>query len=186
MLTLNVNLDTIRPAQIELMTNEGADFTFTSPSGWTEFRDGSRVVFHGRNQEELIVSGTQIAGRGDSAERLRIQQTAFKGAMQVVERSAAHPDLKVIQPLARDTRVAGLECWTILAQTSQGDTVFYQSVIGHMRGVLLITFEAPRSAESDRVYREFLRSIEFVTNSEDLASRSIEALLHDKRPRTPN
>ena len=142
------------------MTKSGIYLRFFGPTGWTQFHEENKVVYHGPNREELIVSGTLIVGQSSAEELNHWKQVLLEQTFDVAKKSAAHPDLKIIRDLSPDPRVAEFESWTMRANTVQGDIVFYQSVICHQRGVVLITFEAPNVPESEKVYDAFLKTVQ--------------------------
>jgi hypothetical protein len=148
------------------MTKIGTVFQFAAPNGWTEIRDGSRYVFHGPNREELIVSASLIQGIGTRSDLAAVQQRLFQNAEQSVKNAAAHPALKVTQPFQQNSNVSKVECWTLLAQTQEGGTLFYQTVFRDPRGVLLATLEAPDTASAADAFVQFVKSVEVVSESE--------------------
>jgi hypothetical protein len=145
------------------MINIGAVFQFEAPNGWSHFQDGSHHVFHGLNQEELIVSASLIQGIGTAGELKALQERLFQNAEQSVTKAAAHPALTVTQPLRKESVGSGLECWILKARTHQGDALFYQTFFRDPRGVLLATLEAPHTAQSEDTFKEFIRSVGVVS-----------------------
>lgn len=142
------------------MTKIGTVFKFVTPNGWNQFQEGARHVFHGPNREELIVSVSLIQGIGTTGDLAAVQQRLFQNAEQSVKNAAAHPALKVTQPFQQKANVSKLECWTLQAQTQEGDTLFHQALFRDPRGVLLATFEAPNSTNSVTLFEQFLMSVE--------------------------
>src|SRR3989442_1381670 len=104
------------------MTKAGIYLRFTGPSDWTEFREGSRIVYHGPNREELIVSGSLITGEGPGEELEHWKRVLFERTVEMVKRTAADPDLRITRDLASDPRVSEFECWTMRTETAQGET----------------------------------------------------------------
>ncbi len=150
------------------MTRIGTVFQFAAPSGWAELRDGSRHVFHGPNREELIVSASLIQGIGTTRDLAAVQQHLFQNAEQSVKNAVTHPALKVTQPFQQNTSISKVECWTLLAQTQEGGTLFYQAVFRDPRGVLLATLETPNTASATNAFEQFVKSVEVVSESEAL------------------
>jgi hypothetical protein len=150
------------------MTKVGTVFTFDAPTGWESIQEGSRYVFHGPNQEELIVSAALIQGIGASSGLAEAQQRLLQNAEQSARNAASHAALKVTQPYQRNASISKVECWTLLAQTSDGDTVFYQAVFRAPRGVLLATLEAPNNASAEKVFDRFINSVAVIDESEAL------------------
>jgi hypothetical protein len=97
-------------------------------------------VFCGPASEELIVSGSMVEGSGSLDESAPIRQGLFDNALKAVEQAAAHPDLEITKPFARDDSISHVDCWTIHAQTRSGDIMLSEAVVTGDRGVLLITF----------------------------------------------
>jgi hypothetical protein len=146
------------------VTKIGSVFQFTAPAGWRQFQEGGRQIFQGPNREELIVSGGVIDGAGQMAELASIQERLFKNAEISVKMAAADPALKVTRAFQEETRTGGLECWSLQAETLEGDTLFYQAVFRTARGVLLSTLEAPNTASVKRTFEEFVRSVEVIAS----------------------
>jgi hypothetical protein len=145
------------------MTIIGALFKFVSPDGWQYFQEGNRYVFHGPNREELIVSASLIQGIGPTGNLATLQKELFINAEQSVRKAAADPALKVTQPFQREERVSNVECWSLHAQTREGDTLFYQAVCRDPRGVLLITFEAPYTTHAETIFQQVIKSVHTVS-----------------------
>jgi hypothetical protein len=141
------------------MTKIGTVFTFAAPSGWSEFREGSRYVFHGPNREELIMSAFLIQGGGTSASPLELQQRLFRNAEGAARAAASHSALKVTHPFMRKPVRSGLECWMLRAETHEGDTLFHQAVVQDPRGVLLASFEAPNTLHSVQTFEQVVESL---------------------------
>jgi hypothetical protein len=98
------------------MTKEGIFLRFTTPDGWTESTEGSRLVLQGPNREELIISGMLITGNGQAEESTHLKRVLFERTVEVVKKTAAHPDLRIIQDLKSDPRVSEFDCWTGCAE----------------------------------------------------------------------
>jgi hypothetical protein len=148
------------------MIKIGTVFKFAAPDGWQQFQENSRYIFHGPNREELIVSASLIQGIGTSGDREGVQQKLFQNAEQSVKNAAAHPALKVMRPFQREARASNVECWSLHAQTHEGDTLFYQSVCRGPRGVLLATLEAPNTSHSQNIFDQFINSVAVISESE--------------------
>lgn len=59
-----------------------------------------------------------------------------------------------------------VECWSLLAQTQQGGSLFYQTVFRDPLGVLLATLEAPETASAVNAFEQFVKSVRIVTGKE--------------------
>src|SRR5258705_326 len=123
------------------MIRIGTVFKFAAPEGWQQFQESGRHIFHGPNREALIVSASLIQGTGTTGNLTAVQQKLFQNAEQSVKRAAAHPALRVTQPFQREAQASNVECWSLHAQTQEGDGLLYQAVCRDSRGILLVTFE---------------------------------------------
>lgn len=150
------------------MTIIGTVFKFVAPNGWRQCQQASRHIFHGPNREELIVSASLIQGIGTTGDLATLNQRLYQNAEQSVKNAAAHPALKVTQPFQQNASGSKLECWTLWAQTQEGDTLFHQAVFRDPRGVLLVTLEAPNTANAVNEFEKFLKSVEIVSDGEAL------------------
>src|SRR4051812_1872773 len=110
------------------MTKEGIYLQFTGPTGWTEFHEGGKVVYHGPKREELLVSGTLVTGEGRIDEMEHWKMVLFQRTVEIVKKTAADPGLKTIRELEPD-RISEFDCWTMCSETINGDTLFWQSII---------------------------------------------------------
>jgi hypothetical protein len=145
------------------MTKIGTVFKFTAPDGWTDFQDGNRYVFHGSNGEELIVSASLVQGVGSTDSLAAIQQQLFKNAELSVNKAATHPDLKITQPLQKKAQSLNVECWNLLAETREGNTLFYQAIFRDARGILIATLEAPNTMASISAFEQFVKSVDLIS-----------------------
>lgn len=143
------------------MTKRGFRFEFDVPDDWEQSKSGNQFVFHGPQEEELIVSGALLQGEGTEAQVAAAREQLIKNALQAVSNAAAHPDLVTIKDLRKDDNASGsdLDCWTIASQTKAGDVQFLQAALSNGWGVLLATFEAPSLPEATDFFRNFLRSV---------------------------
>ena len=157
-----------RGAFSDVMTNVGTVFKFAAPNGWQSLQEDGRHIFHGPNREELIVSSSFIQGIGTTGNLAAVRQNLFQNVEQSVKNAAAHPALKVTQPFQKEAGASKVECWTLRAQTHEGDALFYQAVCLYSRGVLLVTLEAPNTTPAQNVFQEFMKSVEVVSESEAL------------------
>jgi len=149
------------------VTKLGKIFKFVPPEGWVESLHGSRHTFRGPNNEELIISSAVIHGTGTSTDLQKVQPEVFQNAQKSVEKAAEHPELAIIQRFQRE-QCKKNECWTIRAQTRVGDVLFFQAVFPASRGFLLATYEGPNTERSVRLFEEFLKSVEVISEAETL------------------
>jgi hypothetical protein len=149
------------------MTKIGTIFKFAAPDGWTEFRDGNRYVFHGPKHEELIVSASLVQGIGPTNNLAAVQRQLFENAELSVNKAATHPDLKITQPFQKEAQTLNVECWNLLANTREGDTLFYQAVFRDARGILIATLEAPNTTHSINAFERFVKSVDVISESHE-------------------
>jgi hypothetical protein len=114
------------------------------------------------------VSASLIQGLGTAGDLAAVQQRLFENAEQSVKNAAAHPALRVTQPFERNAGVSKVECWTLLAQTQEGDALFYQAVFRDARGVLLATLEGPNTASAANAFEQLVKSIEIIGETKAL------------------
>jgi len=120
---------------------------------------GRRLVFQSQHGDELIVSGWSIVGSGkvqalnDAVAQLR------SNALTAVQHAVDFPDLRVLAPLHEDRTSAGLKCWKIDAQSTDGAILFLQAVVESESGVLLITYETAPNDSSREWFRSFVDSV---------------------------
>jgi len=117
-----------------------------------------RFVSHGPLDEELIVSGALISGPATTDGSSPIRDAMMKNAFQAVA-GAADPALKITKTLDREKAAPGLECWTIHAETTDGATLFLQTVVGSDRGVMIATVEGINQPTTFSAFKTFLKSI---------------------------
>jgi len=55
-----------------------------------------------------------------------------------------------------------------MAQTHKGEVLFHQAIFSDARGVLLVTLEAPNTAQSLRIFEQFIKSVEVISESDAL------------------
>src|SRR4029077_20317971 len=109
-----------------------------------------------------MVSAWLVEGFGATRELMALRQRLFQNAEQSVKLAAANSALKLTQPFQLDARASKLECWTLLAQTHEGGTLFYQAVFRHPSGVLLATFEAPKTAIAASCFEQFMQDVDVI------------------------
>ena len=143
------------------MLRRGFRFEFDVPESWTSSRTGNRFVYHGRQGEELIVSGAVLEGEGDPATIVDAHASLLKNAMEAASSAASHPDLVTVKALLEDseTVTTPLRCWTIVSETKARDTLFAQAIVSNGMDVLLITLEGPYDPERFVAFRKLLKSV---------------------------
>jgi hypothetical protein len=148
------------------MTKIGKVFKFETLKGWTEVPGDNRCVLHGPNGEEFIVSASLVQGVGTANELPALRQRLFRNAEQSVKNAAMHPALKVMKPFQRTIANSTMECWTLLAQTQEGEILFYQVVVSDPRGVLVASLEAPNTPVAVDTFNQFIDSVKVVFENE--------------------
>lgn len=129
------------------------------PTTWEQFSNGSRCVFHTPKHEEIIVSAQRLTGGGTSDERAMQLNRMVEAGLETGRRSAASPELKIVQPLTQDFEACELRCWTLLAETNARDAFFAQAVLCHEQGTLFITYESPFVDGAEAAFRDLLKRI---------------------------
>jgi len=137
----------------------GFSFEFEPPSGWTEFEEGGRLVFHGPIGEELILSGWNVAGSATAQDISRTRERLVANAIASMERALETPDVEVAVPLHQGRTCGGLRRWTVQARTKDDRSQFFQSAIEGEQGVLLVTLEAPPSPHLSALFETFVSEI---------------------------
>ena len=99
------------------------------------------------------MSASRVSGDASAVERV------FANGLEAASRSASHPDLRIIKPLAEESGVCAFRCATVLAETSARDAFFGQGVIQHSQGVVFLTYEAPFVDGAEQTFRDLLRRI---------------------------
>jgi hypothetical protein len=138
---------------------QGFAFQFAPPSGWDDFREADRFVFHGPGEQELIVSGTVVSGRGRAASYQQIKKKLVANAIEAMRRAVDHPDLIVTKDVRESLTANSLRCWKLEAETTDRNVLFLQGVLEAEAGVLLVTLEAPRDEGSRNIFTDFLNGV---------------------------
>lgn len=134
-------------------------FEFDPPSGWREGRDGSRFIFMGPKNEELIISGAAISGSGVPAEYGMIKSRLHENSLAAMRKAAEHPDLVTDRPLRQGSTLSGLRCWTIESHSRNGNVLFLQGAVLTDAGALLATLEADFDEEARALFRQLLNTV---------------------------
>ena len=106
-----------------------------------------------------LPSGAVISGPATAGGTSPIRDAMMKNAFQAVAGAADHPELKITKALGREKAAPGLECWTIHAETTDGETLFLQAVVGSDRGVMIATVEGINQPTTFVAFKTFLKSI---------------------------
>lgn len=138
---------------------QGFAFEFDPPSGWNDFRESNRFVFQGPREQELIVSGTVVTGRGPAASYHQIKEQLVANAVAAMRRAVDHPDLVVTKDVRESLTAHSLRCWKLDAETTDHNVLFLQGVVEAEGGVLLVTLEAPRDERSRNIFTDFLNGV---------------------------
>jgi hypothetical protein len=141
-------------------------FEFDPPDRWQESQDGSRLIFHGPDNEELIVSGAAISGSGEAADYETVKRRLHDNAITAMKRAVDTPELIVDSPLREISAVEGVKLWTIESRSTDGQVVFLQGAVLSDIGALLVTLEAPPNDSERALFRDFLRRVRRASVSE--------------------
>lgn len=144
------------------MLRRGSAFEFDAPDDWDEYCQGSRHIYRGPADEELIVSGSVIQGRGSPDELVRERRRLVEDGLAAMRKASEHPDLVVIEgPVKQDD--SGLEQWMMLSETRDGSILFLQAIVLSDTGLLLVTLETPKLPDTVSAFRSFLRTVRRVS-----------------------
>lgn len=138
---------------------QGFAFEFDPPSGWNDFRDGNRFVFHGPEEQELIVSGAVIAGHGSSASYEEIKDDLVANAIQAMKRAVDDPDVVIKNEITESVTAQNLRSWSMDAETRDRAIIFLQTAVEAEGGVLLATLEAPYDESARRIFKDFINGV---------------------------
>jgi hypothetical protein len=143
------------------MKKQGFAFEFELPDDWIDDSgDGRQVVAHGSHDEELIVSGSVVSGPDSPGSFAAVRDAVLKNAFRATEGAADVPELKITQALNKEEdAAAGLQCWTLQAQTTDGEVLFLQAVIASDIAVMIATIEGPNQKSTLDAFRTFLKGV---------------------------
>jgi hypothetical protein len=138
-------------------TLPGLALAFAPPDGWSERRQGARLVFEGPDGEVLQISGSPVpqgaAARDDALSGL------VENGLATMREAAADPDLAEVMPLQRVLDTPQLMRWETAATSDEGATVFAQALVATPRGVLLATIYGPADPATIATFGAVLASV---------------------------
>jgi hypothetical protein len=137
----------------------GTQFQFEAPQGWTESHDGSRLVYHGPQGQELMISSYVSVGHGSPLARQSLEDQLLSNALEAARVAATQEGLVNTIPLRLDESGFDVPCWTSVSETPEKDALFLTAVARGDRGALLATLEGPREPGLIDVFRVFLKSL---------------------------
>lgn len=105
------------------------------------------------------MSVNRIDGTGPATERSQLIERAFANGLDATKRSAAHPDLRIVKPLAEENGICTFRYATVLAETAASDAFFGQAVIQHPQGIVFLTYEAPFRQDAEHTFHDLLRRV---------------------------
>jgi hypothetical protein len=146
-----------------MMRRSSDSFSFELPDHWAEVEGGGRLCFQGPRGEALIISSTRVQGDAGSAGLIDKQRAivgqSFDNALRAMQSAAADPALVIERNLARDDRVTGVECWTLLAHASDEPAAFLQAACRGENSVLFLTLEGPDDDVTRSEFAAILASV---------------------------
>lgn len=141
------------------MLRIGTQFQFDAPDGWSESREGSRLVYVGPHGEELIISSYMSVGHGSPLAKQALENGVLSNALGAARTAATQEGLVNTIPLQPDESGFDVPCWTSVSETPEKDMLFLTAVAQGDRGALLATIEGPCDARLIDVFRAFLKSL---------------------------
>jgi hypothetical protein len=138
------------------MLRTGHYFQYNTPEGWAEASNAGRYTYRGARNEELTISTAINENQGVSP--LSVDEL-LQTALDVAQKGASRTGLTIFKPLFRDEGVSPLPCWTVMAKTLDGKSLFATAVLQASGGLMLVTFEAPFGSEAMSVLGTFLKSV---------------------------
>jgi hypothetical protein len=146
-------------------------FELEPPEGWDRFQDGTRTICQGPKNEELIISGASVAGSGSVRDLEEIRRAVHANAVTAMARAVETPDLIVEWPIADGSTSTGVPYRLLVARSKDGEVMFLQAAVLGDVGALLLTLEAPPSAEGEAVFRQLVANVRETTKAaEDMVS----------------
>jgi hypothetical protein len=135
----------------------GLAFAFVPPEGWSERRQGARLIFEGPDGEVLQISGAPLpqgaAAREDALSGL------VENGLATIREAASDPDLAEVLPLQRVLDTPQLMRWETAATSDEGATVFAQALVASPKGVLLATIFGPADPTTIATFGALLASV---------------------------
>src|SRR5690349_4443350 len=98
----------------------GLAFAFVPPDGWSERRQGARLIFEGPDGEVLQISGSPVP-QGPAAREDALSGLVENGLVTIRE-AAADPDLAEVLPLQRVLDTPQLMRWETAATSAEAPT----------------------------------------------------------------
>ena len=141
------------------MLRIGSQFQFEAPDGWSESPEGERLVYHGPQGQELIISSYVSVGHGSPLAKQALEKQLVSNALEAARAAATQDGLVSTVPLRPDETGLAVPCWTSVSETPEKDALLLTAVAQGDGGALLATLEGPREAELIDVFRAFLKSL---------------------------
>jgi hypothetical protein len=136
---------------------ETDSFEFELPSDWTYFAESGRLVCHGPDDEELILSvSTAKNARGEVGD-VYVDQL-FENALRAMRKTLADPELVVVRDVASEPSCS-VACSLSVARTSDNSVLFSQFAFRGVAAVLFATLETAYSPSHMQIARFFLGSV---------------------------
>jgi len=133
-------------------------FELQVPDDWRIEEGEGPLVAHSRDGLELIISVAAIEGEEVGVQRSSARDLLLQNALEAAQRAAAHPELAVFRPLATEDAHSSMRCWVTKAQTMDTSVFFGQAVIAATKGVMLLSLEGARDADSEMQFDAIVAS----------------------------
>lgn len=146
-----------------MLKRQGFFFEFEISDDWEESRRGGQLVYHPKDGGELVVSGRIIEGIGSVDELNAIRDRLCREAINAILEAASHPELRMKSPLSQQVTNGGLDAWVLHSETAARDVCFSQAVVCGERGILLVTFESPRTGDQPERFSAFVDGIRYLS-----------------------
>ena|SRR5437762_11329887 len=136
---------------------ETNSFEFELPANWTYVAEGRRLVCHGPDDEELIVSVSSVENAGGGPGDVFVDQL-FENALIAMRKTLADPELVVVRDVAIEPS-SSVVCSLSVARTSDNSVLFSQFAFRSVAAVLFATLETGYSPRHMEIARSFLGSV---------------------------
>ena len=136
---------------------ETDSFEFALPANWTYLAEGQRLICHGPDGEELIVSVTAVKNARGEVGDVYVDQL-FENALVAMRKTLADPELVVVRDVAIEPS-SSVACSLSVARTSDNSVLFSQFAFRSVAAVLFATLETAYSPRHMEIAKSFLGSV---------------------------
>jgi hypothetical protein len=109
------------------------NFSFTVPKGWTQARDGDRVVMQDNAGSQIAISSCRLDPPSPD-----ILNEVLNNAFTAIRQTAPAPEFETVDELAERSAADGLRRWTMFSRSKDGKVLLTQAVFAVDSGVLLV------------------------------------------------